>query len=603
MKHRLLFALIVAIVLTALSSFSWTDKTYNKAFQRLNFADNAVSDMLYQKSGQGSSDIIVIGLDDLSIPVWSRKSMAEALDLLNADPDNRPAVIGLDILYTGESVDPESDQLLVDAVAHAGNVVVASVAVVGNDYIEDDNGNFHVAERVVLGWEDPFPALAQVTGAGIINCMEDPDGIIRHAMLYAEDDSRGRVYSFARVIYELWCKANNIEPSAFPDVSSRGLFYLHFSADPGGYSDGFNFADLLNGNIPPDFYRNKIVLIGPYDVGMQDAYPTSLDHARLMYGIDIHANSIEAFRNGFFPREVKPVPQLIFLFVLLFCSALFFWKRHAVPSLLLWLGLLIAWLGLCKFCYLQGWILHVLWVPLSLSILFLSSVIWNYIRTGSEKRLIEETFGRYIDPSVKNALLKQGISSLELGGEVREIAVLFVDIRGFTSMSEVLEAQTVVEILNRYLTLATECIVSNNGTLDKFVGDCAMAIWNAPVPQEDPVYSACHAAMDMVDGSKALNEELLSRFGRTVSFGVGVNWGPAVIGNIGAPKRMDYTAIGDTVNTAARLEANAPGGEIYISRSVADQLGARGIVESLGSSIKLKGKADGFEVLRLVSLK
>ena len=108
--------------------------------------------------------------------------------------------------------------------------------------------------------------------------------------------------------------------------------------------------------------------------------------------------------------------------------------------------------------------------------------------------------------------------------------------------------------------------------------------------------------MDMVEGSKAVGEELMARFGRTVSFGVGVNYGPAVVGNIGAPKRMDYTAIGDTVNTAARLEANAPGGKVLISRAVTDALGERASVTSLGGSIKLKGKADGFEILTLDAL-
>ena len=143
----------------------------------------------------------------------------------------------------------------------------------------------------------------------------------------------------------------------------------------------------------------------------------------------------------------------------------------------------------------------------------------------------------------------------------------------------------------------------NHGTLDKFVGDCTMAFWNAPLPQDDPVYHACRAAMDMVEGSKAVGEELMARFGRTVSFGVGVNWGPAVVGKIGAPKRMDYTAIGDTVNTAARLEANAPGGTVYISRAVADALGERAKTTSLGGTINLKGKAEGFEILTLDELK
>ena len=189
-----------------------------------------------------------------------------------------------------------------------------------------------------------------------------------------------------------------------------------------------------------------------------------------------------------------------------------------------------------------------------------------------------------------------------MGGKQCDIAVLFVDIRGFTAMSEALEPAQVVEILNRYLSLTTDCVMRRHGTLDKFVGDCTMAIWNAPLPQKDYVLLACQAALDMVEGSRALGEELLARWGRTVSFGVGVHCGPAVVGNIGAPMRMDFTAIGDTVNTAARLEANAPAGCVYISRAVADALQGRVRATSLGDGIRLKGKAEGFEILTLGGL-
>ena len=170
-------------------------------------------------------------------------------------------------------------------------------------------------------------------------------------------------------------------------------------------------------------------------------------------------------------------------------------------------------------------------------------------------------------------------------------------------MSEQLSPPTVVEILNRYLTLTTDCIRRHHGTLDKFVGDCTMAFWNAPLPQDKPVHLACRAAIDMIKDSEDLRAELKQRFGREIAFGIGVHWGSAVVGNIGSPFRMDYTAIGDTVNTAARLEANAPGGKILISRVVADILGDSADITSLGDTVKLKGKASGFEVLVLNSLK
>ena len=213
------------------------------------------------------------------------------------------------------------------------------------------------------------------------------------------------------------------------------------------------------------------------------------------------------------------------------------------------------------------------------------------------------TFKRYVAPEIVNELLKEGADSLELGGSQTAIAVLFVDVRGFTSLSEELkDPRKVVEILNRYLALFADCILRNGGTLDKFVGDQAMAFWGAPLRHDDDALKAMQAvrtAMDMVEGARGICAELKEKYGRTVSFGIGVHLGEAVVGNIGSPQRMDYTAIGDTVNTAARLEANAPGDTVYISRAVADLLGARIRATSLGDSVRLKGKKEGFEVLRL----
>ena len=168
--------------------------------------------------------------------------------------------------------------------------------------------------------------------------------------------------------------------------------------------------------------------------------------------------------------------------------------------------------------------------------------------------------------------------------------------------SEVLSPQQVVAILNKYLTLTSSCIMKNGGTLDKFIGDATMAFWGAPLPQEDIIFKAVKAALDMVEASESLGKELLDTYGRTVSFGIGVHYGPAVVGNIGADVRMDFTAIGDTVNTSARLESNAPAGKILISKIVADALEGRIEVTSLGSEIKLKGKSDSFEIFRVDGL-
>ena len=168
-------------------------------------------------------------------------------------------------------------------------------------------------------------------------------------------------------------------------------------------------------------------------------------------------------------------------------------------------------------------------------------------------------------------------------------------------MSEALEPERVVEILNEYLSLTTKSIFDNSGTLDKFVGDATMAVFNSPFDLDDYEYKAVCAAMDIVKGGEALEKELLEKYGRSVGFGVGVHCGPAVVGNVGCEFRMDFTAIGDTVNTSARLEANAKKGQVLISDVLYERLKDRIEVNEIGQ-IPLKGKSNGVMVYEVTSV-
>jgi len=592
-KKTILLSVLLAAILTGAAGLGL-----------LRRADSTLSDLLYQRTAMSDGQIVIVGMDQRALEAcgplpWSRSIYAELITRLNADPETRPAVIGVDVLFAGESGDPEADAALAEAAAQGSNVITAAAAVFGTGLADTGDGMV-LDSRAVLAWDAPYEALAAVTRTGHINAMSDTDGILRHALLRVSSPE-GSCDAFSRVIYEAYCAFRGLETSPLPDTAG-GFFRLPFTCAPGGYSDGISVTDVLDGTVDPAFFAGKIVLIGPYAAGMQDEYRTAADHAAPMYGVEIQANLIDAFRAGFYPKAAGDALQLAVLFTLTLGLLLFLRARKVLPSVAVWLAVCAAWPGVCLLLYRGGWILHVLWVPAAACVALAASVAGNYVRASAEKREITATFGRYVDPAVLQELLKQGDTRENLGGKLCDVAVLFVDIRGFTTMSEALAPTEVVDILNRYLSLTTDCIMRRHGTLDKFVGDCTMAFWNAPIPQKDPVYLACRAAMDMVEGSRALGQELQEKFGRTVSFGVGVHFGSAVIGNIGAAKRMDYTAIGDTVNTAARLEANAPGGTIYISRAVADALGDRARVTSLGGSVRLKGKAEGFEVLTLDAL-
>ncbi len=565
---------------------------------------NTASDALYQTPSAASSDIIIVGMDEASIEAygsmpWSRDVIASAVEYLNADPQRRPAVIGLDALFVGESSSPQADAYLAEVCGEYGNVVTATSATFGSQLITDASGGFHTDEYSVLLYEEPYEALREATTQGQVNAMIDDDGILRHAIWQIELPDGRTIPSFHQAIYKLYAEQKGLDTTLVPPMDSLYRWYLPFQSAPLGFDDGFSVTQLVDGTLDPDIFADKIVLIGPFAQGMFDEYTTAIDHAVKMYGVEYQANALSALLRGEVKTEVLPLPQNILLFLIAIFCFLWFYERKILPSTIMWLGISVGWVLLCLLLWNLGYVVHVFYVPAAVTLSYIFSIAANYTRAALEKRNVIKTFSRYVAPQVVTELLNGEPKALQLGGKLADIVVLFVDIRGFTTMSEKLAPETVVEIVNKYLTLTSRCVFDNNGTLDKYVGDCTMAFWGAPLPQEDSIFKAVKAAMDMVSGAQELGEELLAQYGHTVQFGVGVHYGPAVVGNIGSPVRMDYTAIGDTVNTAARLESNAPAGCIYVSRDVADALQGRVEFVSLGTQIKLKGKSDNFEIFKV----
>ncbi len=565
--------------------------------------DNQLADLLYQSPKALEGNIFIVGIDERAIDdlgpyqSWERDIMAQAIEALNADPDCRPAAIGVDVLYIGET-EEDFDLWLAEAAGMTDNVVTASVATFGTELVTD-GGNFYLDDYSILAYEEPYEALRSVTTQGHINAMYDRDGVLRHGILQIALPDGRTIPSFAYALYQKYAAVHGLPLEPAIPTDSRHRFFVDFAALPGGFYEEISVSDLLAGEFPAELFRDAVVIIGPWAPGLSDYVTTAIDRASLMYGAEFQANMVHQMITGNFKTELSDLWQGIFLFVTAALCLWSFFRRRLRTSTILWLAVTVGWVVLCQVLYGAGVVLHPLWIPLTVTVFYICAVAVGYVREALEKRKIAGTFRRYVAPEIVHELLREGTDSLGLGGKLCDIAVLFVDIRGFTPMSELLTPEEVVSILNKYLTLTTECIMKNHGTLDKFVGDCTMAIWNAPIQQEDYVMNACKAALDMVEGSRALSEELMQKFGRTVSFGIGVHCGPAVVGNIGAEMRMDFTAIGDTVNTSARLEANAPAGKIYISREVVDRLGDRIRVTSQGDGITLKGKSQKFEIFYL----
>ena len=569
----------------------------------LSRADNAVSDALYQRPQALEGNIVLIGIDERALDAlgpfgtWGRGVFADAIRMLCADPAQRPAVIGLDVVFAGET-DPAEDAALAAAARDAGNVVVAGSASFGSALVTEPDGAFYMRENTVLGYDGPYAALAEAAAQAHVNAMYDGDGVLRHAIWQIDTPEGAEIPAFHRAVYRLYAEQSGLDPDFCPPVDAHGRWYVPFRAAPGGYDDGFSLAELLAGELPADLFADKIVLIGPYAAGLQDSYATAIDHAVPMYGVEYQANAIDALIARDARQEAPAWLQLAVLYALCALCLFFFYDRRVLPATLAWLLAAAGSVGAALAAYQAGYVVYALYLPLAVTVLYVASVAANYVRAAAARRRVTRTFQRYVAPEIVSELLTGDKDTLALGGRLTDIAVLFVDLRGFTALSEALPPEQVVELLNRCLTLTSECILRHGGTLDKFIGDCTMAFWGAPLPQEDAAYRAVCAARDMIAGGKALEDELHARFGHTVRFGVGVHCGPAVVGNVGSPQRMDYTAIGDTVNTASRLEANAPGGAILVSRAVAEAVGARVPCVPSGS-LTLKGKAAPFEVFTI----
>lgn len=560
-------------------------------------ADKYVEDILYHRPCTADSRIRIIRIDDRSmnalgdISGWDRSIYAQLVETLCVSDEVKPAVIGFDVLFGGEK-GAEGDERFARACADAGNVVCAFSYVFTKELVTDRNGSLAVNSLSVLDRTEPYPALKAATTQGFANAlMDNDDGVIRSSFLWYDEDGT-KVPGFSAAVYE---KFTGNRPG-YDD----SIFPFRYSAGISGY-ENVSLIDVLDGTVPPQVFSGCVVLVGAYAAGMMDSYYVPVDRSQQMYGVEIHANVIQALLEG---KSLRPVPRwldglcaaVLTMLLVIVCSRIS--VARAVMVCLAAAGLR---LGAGALLFNGGYSGSTIIFPIIAVVTAVYFTGLHYYRANSAKRSIERAFSKYVAPQVVKEIAGTGTYELKLGGENRDIAVLFVDIRGFTPLSESLEPEQVVDILNSYLELTTSCIFRYGGTLDKFIGDATMAVFNAPFDTEDYVYKAVLTALDIVAGGERIEQTFIERYGKHVGFGVGVNCGPAVVGNIGCDFRMDYTAIGDTVNTAARLEANAPRGKVYISDKVYEQLKDRITAEEVGE-IPLKGKSRSVMVYSVTGL-
>ena len=573
-KKKTLQKLIGCLIITALMITLFL----TEAAGRL---ENMTQDILYRDFGIVDPDIFVFGIDEETLiefgpaQFWSRQRMADAISILNSEPGWEPAVIAVDVLYSGYSNDPGADEALVAAAEEVGNVVFG--AMILRNYRGD-----------IVTFEKPFPSLERVSSYGILNTIVDLDNIVRRTGFGI--DVFGNIEpTFAEAIYSMYMGEDFELP---PNVSNP--LHLTFTGGVGDFYGavglGTSFKDIFDPDFDPSFYADAIVLIGPYASGLMDSYFTAADHVNQMHGVEIHANIVQMMLDESFKSFAPLWINLSVLILALMLFSFVFMYVDTRISLAVLVIFAVGYVFLNRQLFVGGTIITLIYPPVSAVVLYAFSVAYNYLTERAEKKKIKDMFSKYVDPKLVDVLIQSDETQGGIGRK-KHFAVLFVDIRGFTPMSERLadEPETVVHILNDYLELTASCVFNNGGSVDKFIGDATMALFNGFTPLEDYSYLACKAALDIVNGAEELNKSIMEKYGFGVGFGVGVNCGYAVVGNIGPSFRKDYTAIGDTINTAARLESNAAQSQILISKEIKESLEGRITAESLGE-ITMKGK-------------
>lgn len=559
--------------------------------------DSLLRDKLYQMPRGINNKIKIISIDDETLQkigpfgTWSRSVYADVINALG----DYPSVVTLDIMVFGD-MDNEGDDALRQACLEHSNVIAGSYITYDSVIKTDENNKAYIDNFHIRSVEEPI--ISDCTATGFVNATADDDGIVRSAFISENYDGK-TIYCLAAQSYFLYCEKNGTAP-VIPKLDSNNRMWINYAGRPYDY-EHISLSSVLDGTVDPRIFNGCIVLVGAYTSGLQDQFsvPNSSDQ---MFGVEIHANIIQSLIDE---KTSVPANKLItsLLSAVITAAAFFLFGRLKIKaSTPIMAALILAYGAVGIVLNMNGSIIPLLYAPLFILIGYLTNLGWKYAEAAIEKHKITAAFKKYVAPQVVEEISKSGSYHIKLGGENRHIAVLFVDIRGFTPMSESLEPEQVVDILNSYLNLTTNAIFNNGGTLDKFIGDATMAVFNAPFDLDDYIFRAVKTAVDIVDGGNAIESKFLEKYGKSVSFGVGVNCGNAVVGNIGCDFRMDYTAIGDTVNTAARLESNAKRGQVLISEAVYNEVKDRINAEPIGE-IPLKGKSKGVFVYSVTGIK
>ena len=558
-----------------------------------------LSDALFP-SGGADHRIVIVGIDDKSLAQqgrwpWDRRVHARLIRRLDA---GGAALIGYDVTFSEPSRDHAADRALAAAIGRRRNVILAADAL----FAHHKAGNLLQAQHV----ETPIPEFTRPAAAEAHpNVFPDSDGVVRSLPPVVQTPSGDFLPSLSFALMQLASGQAHQPITVRPDGIQAGSSFV--PTGPAHLMD-VNFAqgfktysatDVIAGRVPPGVFRHKIVLVGATAVGLGDLPRTPLDKAG-QPGVLVHANALNTMLTGgyLFPEGRGVTLIEVFLMALLVALAVAFLRIWISPAILA--GLLVGFFMIAFRRFDRGQVMNLVYPPLAAAVAFVSALVVHYLTETRERRRVTAVFGRYVAPDVVQEILESPRGAVaELSGASRPLAVLFSDLRGFTAASEDAAPEDVVEALNVYLDAMVRAVHEERGTIDKFMGDCVMAFWGAPRPDPDYAEHAVRAGLKMLGYiDEAVKGGPAAKL-RVKGCGVGISAGRAVVGNIGSSDRLDFTAIGDTVNTSSRLCGVAGAGELVVTEECANLIGDGFNLSELPPLV-VKGKSQPLRVFQVL---
>lgn len=590
--------------------------------------------------------VVIIDIDEQSLKTvgqwpWPRTRIADliarltqmgalviAFDVVFAEPDRMSPSVAADEFRDLDDATraklralPSNDAVLADALKNSR--VVLGESGLPFAVAQPEGARPPIGLATMGGDPRPFllnfpgllrnvPQLEQAaSGRGLFTIRAERDGIVRRVPIVMQ--AQGTVMpSLSLEMLRVASGSNTVlirsdhagvQSAAVPGfvipTDRNGQLWIHFS--PHDKARYVSAGDVLEGKVPSDRVARRLVLIGTSAVGLLDSKTTPIDP--VMPGVEVHAQVLESVLTQSVLSSPNYAIGVELCAALLLGVAIIWLAPMLSPALLLAFGAAIVAVtfGASWYFYQQAGLLFDSTYPLlSSALVYLTLVFSNYISEQAQRRRIRSAFGQYLSPALVEQLA-QSPDKLVLGGEEREMSILFSDVRGFTTISELYkdDPQGLTSLMNSFLTPLTNAIIDHKGTIDKYMGDAIMAFWNAPLHDERHEYNACEAALEMLHRVDTLNrqrEQQASENGQRfipIKVGVGINTGRCVVGNMGSDLRFNYSVLGDPVNLASRLEGQSKnyGLPIIIGSKTASGLRDNFAVLEL-DRITVKGKTE-----------